>query len=140
MRRIELSHLSRIYFTWLNRTRDTKKENCRCGAIRKVQALEQKDSLLAGKERKFVTGREKSEEKHKQHENCSGDNFPNRIAENKILMGCSPCSLTISLPPFLFQNAVSVFIRLGFAKKRGAGIDQDSLHPTWQDYESDVKV
>ncbi|XP_065183185.1 protein FAM91A1-like [Sycon ciliatum] len=42
----------------------------------------------------------------------------------------------------LVKNAVSVFIRLGFAKKLSAGVSHESLHPTWRTYmaESGKKV
>ena len=30
-----------------------------------------------------------------------------------------------------FQNAVSMYCRLGFAKKKGAELNDDDLHPSW---------
>ena len=33
--------------------------------------------------------------------------------------------------PFLLQNAVSVYIRLGFAHKKGVEMDDSKLHHSW---------
>lgn len=39
------------------------------------------------------------------------------------------CDILIS--DFVFQNAVSVYIRLGFAHKKGEEMDEMKLHHSW---------